>query len=173
MLTMFCRYWGEDVSAGSASSLSLCQLHQLARERAALRKPSVEGNSVAVEVEEELPMVTQAASGMTSAAVHHKLPDWISSPQLVSADIANDSAPLDSLGLPDVVSANLRDMGCSSFFPVQVKTLYFSISIIMIISCCSWRFSLTSLLSLPLFLLVMSLSLLPLDVGRHSAMSFL
>ena len=79
-----------------------------------------------MDVKEELPMVTQAVSGMTSAAVHHKLPDWISSPRLVSADIADDSAPLDSLALPDVVSGNLRDMGCSTFFPVQVKTLYFN-----------------------------------------------
>ncbi|CAI8045844.1 ATP-dependent RNA helicase DDX51 [Geodia barretti] len=123
MLQSTKRYWGEYVSADSASSLSLCQLHQLARERAALRKPSREDNSVAVDVKEELPMVTQAVSGMTSAAVHHKLPDWISSPRLVSADIADDSAPLDSLALPDVVSGNLRDMGCSTFFPVQLDVL--------------------------------------------------
>ena len=66
-------------------------------------------------------MVTQTLQSVASAKVHHKLPDWITQPQLVSADIDSDSAPLDSVALPDVVAANLRAMGYSSFLPVQVR----------------------------------------------------
>ena len=127
---IYCRYWGEDV-VGSGSSLSLHQLHQLAGERAALRAHSID--AVAMETNEEdgeegLPMVTQTAAGPASAVVHQKLPDWISRAILVSADIPSDSEPLHSLPLPNVVAANLRGMGYTTFFPVQKEVLSYLIS---------------------------------------------
>ena len=116
------RYWGEDVVQLSGS-LSLNDLHKLARERSTTRNLHSDPSDVATEMREDgegLPMVTQRSRGVVHGAVHRQLPEWILAPRLVSSDISADSALLTAVPLPDLVAGNLRDMGCSTLFPIQV-----------------------------------------------------
>lgn len=117
------RYWGDEVAVGG---VSLAGLHQMARQRAVARQRWPEagegsgGHGEGEVVEEGLPPLTHLRRSAVAVAVHHRLPDWITRPRLVAADIGSGSAPLSSVALPAVVSSNLRAMGYTSLFPVQV-----------------------------------------------------
>ena len=104
----------------TGQSLSLDSLHDLARERQRVREGT--GDGAVVEAESGLPVVTSLARGRrVSEGVHRQLPQWIAEPRLVTADIASGSVPLSALALPHTLTSNLRGMGYTSFFPVQVR----------------------------------------------------
>ena len=106
--------------------VSLADLHQMARQKAVARQRWPEGSAGSggdgegEVMEEGLPPLTNLRRSAVAVAVHHRLPDWITQPRLVAADISSGSAPLSSVALPTVICSNLRAMGYTSLFPVQV-----------------------------------------------------
>lgn len=73
-----------------------------------------------MEIGEKLLPVTHTIKSSLPVGVRARLPAWISRPRLVERDIMSASAPLTSVPLPPIISCNLRSMGCTSLFPVQV-----------------------------------------------------
>lgn len=69
---------------------------------------------------EGLPPLTHTAKSAVSVAVHRRLPAWITQPRLVNRDIESGSGPLSSVLLPAVITSNLKTMGYTSLFPIQV-----------------------------------------------------
>lgn len=69
---------------------------------------------------EKLLSVTRTIKSSLPDSVRARLPAWISQPRLVEGDIVSASAPLTSVPLPPIIICNLRSMGCTSLFPVQV-----------------------------------------------------
>ena len=75
------------------------------------------------EIGEKLLPVTHTIKSSLPVGVRAKHPAWISQPRLVERDIVSASAALTSVPLPPIIICNLRSMGCTSLFPVQVMVV--------------------------------------------------